>query len=138
MASKQQGLTLIELITVIAIIGILAGVAWPIYQDTSRRGKREEAIRAVLNAKAQLEKCYSKTRDFSDTVEAACTVIPTSPITFNSDKNNYQLAVTKGVDTYTITATATGVQANDNQCLVFSLSQNGDKTGSTNSSCWPQ
>ena len=54
MKSKAQGFTLIELMIVIAIIGLLASLGLPMYQDYTLRAKLTEAIVAATPAKAAL------------------------------------------------------------------------------------
>lgn len=51
MKKTQQGFTLIELMIVVAIIGILAAVALPAYQDYTVRAKVSELLLAASNAK---------------------------------------------------------------------------------------
>lgn len=50
-AARQQGFTLIELMIVIAIVGILAAIALPAYQDYTVRAKMSEPLAAMAEAK---------------------------------------------------------------------------------------
>ena len=57
--SIQQGFTLIELMIVVAIIGILAAVALPAYQDYTKRARVSEALSLMSGAKAAITEYYS-------------------------------------------------------------------------------
>lgn len=55
----QKGFTLIELMIVIAIVGILAAVALPAYQNYTQRAKFTEVINATQGVKGAVETCYA-------------------------------------------------------------------------------
>lgn len=64
MKSAQQGFTLIELMVVVAIIGVLAAVAIPSYQDYSARGQTADAVTMLDGLKVPMAEQYSSTGTF--------------------------------------------------------------------------
>ena len=63
MKRVQQGFTLIELMIVVAIIGILAAVALPAYQDYTIRARVSEAILATSQCRTAISEVYQIGRD---------------------------------------------------------------------------
>ena len=58
MSKIQKGFTLIELMIVVAIIGILAAIALPAYQDYTKRAKMAEVILAAGNCRTSISEVY--------------------------------------------------------------------------------
>ena len=98
---KQQGFTLIELMIVVAIIGILAAIAIPAYQDYTCRAKISEAINAATPAKTAVSEYYVSTGD-----------IPTSGNTvFATDINSDYVQSVRWDTNRVIVATVQGLAA---------------------------
>jgi len=128
MKRKQKGFTLIELMIVVAIVSILAAVAFPSYQQHVLRGNRAEGRTALLDAAARLERYYSDNNKF---VALATANINTATET---GKYNLSIALANSDQNYVLTATPTFV---DVACGVLTLSNAGVKgSGTADSDCW--
>lgn len=104
MKKAQQGFTLIELMIVIAIIGILAAVALPAYQDYTTRAKVSEGIGLAAAAKTAVAEHYMAKGSLPLTEASAGYTSPTTKYVSGID-------ITSGLITVTYTADA-GVPVN--------------------------
>ncbi len=107
MKKFQQGFTLIELMIVVAIIGILAAIAIPAYQDYTIRSQVSEGMTLGSGMKTALSEFYQQTGRFPTNHTSAG--LPAA----GTISGQYVVSVTAGTSTGTITATY-GNKANTN------------------------
>jgi type IV pilus assembly protein PilE len=128
-SARQSGFTLIELMIVVAVIGLLTTIALPSYNGYVARGKRAEARAEVLKAEGWLERYYTENNRYSDTPTSTVNAAFSSrfgAVPANGAANyNITLAVTS--TTYTVTATRTGSMASDN-CGNYTKTNSGSLT----------
>jgi type IV pilus assembly protein PilA len=117
MKKVQQGFTLIELMIVVAIIGILAAVAIPSYQNYTKKAKFSEVVSMGNAYKTAVAECYTKTGAIA-TCTAGAEGIPANPA---ATANVASIAVAAGV----ITATATDAAGGYTSILTPSLNEAG-------------
>lgn len=131
---KMQGITLMELMIVVVIIGIITAIAFPNYSAFVARAKRNEARAALLQIATNQEKFYLQNNTF--TTNLISLGLPTSPV-FTTDSGTYNVTVS-AANTADFTATATFIGSGDeeNRCATFTITGVGSKTSLPDTDCW--
>jgi len=139
--NHHGGFTLIELMIVVAIVGILATIAYPSYQDYVRRAARAEARAKMLNMVLLQE------RNFSD--RGAYVAVASGPLTdgwqtanwsgssYNSRKYDVTATVGNPANTFTVTATPSN-GFSEPACGALSVTSDGTRSSSAGdfATCW--
>jgi len=129
-----KGFTLIELMITVAIMGILASVAYPSYTSYLTRSNRAEALRELVRVANLQEQFYVDNRTYT----ADFTNLGFGSSGWNNlESGNYKIKNTEVVgQTFTLRAQALGAQlANDPGCTILEIDEVGSKTG-TSTHCW--
>ena len=134
-SGRVRGFTLIELMITVAVIGILAGVAYPSYLSQVMKSRRSDAKTALTAAAQAMERWYTERSTYAGATLGAAGIYPSA-----STNGYYALTITAQTAAgFTLRATSAGVQAND-ACGSFTYDQTGTKgvVGGTlaANACW--
>ena len=136
MKHSNRGFTLIELMIVVAIIGILAAIAYPSYDEYVKRGNRTEGQAFLSDVAARQERYFSQNNAY---ITAVGDIAKLGLSNANSPTSKYTLAIATVANDggYTLTANQ---QFGDTKCGNLSLNALGVKnrsgSGKSVNDCW--
>lgn len=141
-----KGFTLIELMVTVAIIGIMAGIAYPSYQDSVMKSRRRDAQGALLGLANAMERHFTEANTYLGAADAdgvpLSSIFPAqSPVEGGTAAYNLFITDATTATTFTLQATRTGAQSSD-KCGNLTLTNTGARgiasanTGITVADCW--
>jgi type IV pilus assembly protein PilE len=144
--NTNKGFTLIELMIVIAILGVVAAIALPSFLEQIKKSRRSDAKQALFNVVAKLEQYYQDNKGYPSTAGGDdMTTLGYLADPYVASEGYYETSfVSSTATTYTIKAVPIGSQTDDTDCYGFYLNHLGVKSnreadGTTvinNDKCW--
>ena len=126
---QSHGVTIVELLIVMAIIGVLTAIAFPSYDAYLRKGRRADAQALMMDIATKEQQYLLDARSYTATIGAGGLGIATSGWTCAATCTNqfYTITVVPGAapPTFTITAAGQGTQVNDGN---LTLDHQGNRT----------
>ena len=134
MRKTMRGITLMELMIVVVIVGILTAIAYPNYRQYAARAKRNEAKAALLQIQANQERFYLQNHTFTkDLIKLGFATTPN----FTTATGSYVINVgAADADDFTATATYQKSDAEAGKCATFQIDGRGSKTSAPLADCW--
>ncbi len=141
----SRGFTLIEVMIAVAIVAILASIAYPSYQEQIAKSRRNEATNALMVGAQALERYYSANGRYTTTAGGSTlpAVYPTKVPESGSSHYSIVVSGTPSANSFTLMAQRAGAMAGDD-CGNFTMSETGemalvDKPSSSSKTladCW--
>lgn len=116
---RSLGFTLVELMVVVAIVAILAAIAYPTYQEQMIKTRRAEGRAAIMEVATRLERCFTRFNAYDN---AACS----ATASMLSENGYYQVSAKSiSAAAFTLEAKPQLAQVDDTRCGTLTLTNVG-------------
>lgn len=134
MSKKQQsGFSLVELMVVVAIVGILSSIAYPAYSDYVRKARRSDAQQHLMALAQQNQQYFMDRRQYASAASSLLDT-PASVSTYYTITINVNAGPPAS---FSISAAPTSAGGqNQDSCGTVTIASSGAKTASGGTSCW--
>lgn len=141
---NARGFTLIELMVVVAIVGILTSVAYPSFMSQVRKSRRADAVAVTSGVQQAQERWRANNPLYSSDVSSSITglkLIASTTVTssYNTTSGYYTVVISSPTATgYVATATAVSgtSQASDTGCTALTVTVTNGNAINTPVACW--
>jgi type IV pilus assembly protein PilE len=136
---RRHGFTLIELLIALAIVGIIAAIAYPAYTESVRKSRRADAAASLMELAQFMALTYADNKTYQPGGTTPTLGFTEAPR--EGSPKVYDLTLVATATTYTLTATPKNAQAAD-KCGKLTLTHTGQKgiasatSGTTVADCW--
>ncbi len=136
--TTQRGVTLLELMITVAIIGIIASVAYPSYQEFVMSSRRADGQATLMSIASGVERHFTVNDSYVGIASGALPAPPVASVLPAADNTDtyYDFRVTvQTASTFTLSAVPKNAQSGDS-CGTLTLTHTGAR-GAAGSDCWP-
>lgn len=127
--SNARAFSLVELMLALAVVAVLAGIAWPSYAAYVQRGRILEAVARLSEARAKMEQYFLDQRSYVD-ASGACGFVPPPP----APGDAFALSCTGTASSYTYTAT--GTSGGSMAAFAYAIDETGLRTTASLPPTW--
>lgn len=140
--AKYQGFTLIELMIVVAIVGIITAIAYPSYMESVMKSRRGAAKSCLSEYAHFMERFYTSNLAYDKDISSVALTVPALGCTSEGKLNQFYTFTVDNLtrNTFTANATPIGTQlTSDTKCGTLSLTHDGQRKVSVTgneAACW--
>ena len=132
---RCRGLTLLECVASVAVLGVVAVVALPAHRAYAIKAHRADAMRDLRDLSGALDRCFARTGSYADT---SCSIEINGGIT--AAEGTYATTAEISGQAYLLKATPINAQTADTRCRVLTIDNKGNRGISggslTAEDCW--
>ncbi|HNP37142.1 MAG TPA: type IV pilin protein [Woeseiaceae bacterium] len=130
MYRSMRGVTLLELMIVVVVIGVLTSIAYPSYRDAAARAKRNEARAALLQIATNQERFYLNNNTYSGN-------LADMGVNATTETGTYAIAIDNvSANNFRATATYLKADAEAGKCANFTVWGDGTRSSAPLTDCW--